>query len=118
MSYWGYGPDENDFAFDSLGACIVSIKKRIFQDIANDPKRQYPEQSIIPLLVCLRMIGERFPKNLSVTFRKKHFEQAKEAFYAWYQNAYEKIPEQYRGKVLQEAESEFQLFEERILKKK
>ena len=111
MSYWGNKPDECDFAFDSVGANIYIIKERLLKDIEVVAKNRYSEQSIIANLVCLRVIGERFPKALSVHFRKRDFEMVKAAFYKWYETT-NHVP----AGLKECADSEFSLFEQSILK--
>lgn len=115
MSYWGPDIDECDFAFDSIGANIFIIKERLFNDIETIKKgRYYSEQSMIANLACLRLIGEKFPKNLSVSFRKKDYLEVQNEFYNWYYSD-ANIPKEHKEKILIFAEKEFQLFEERIL---
>lgn len=82
MSYWGSKPDECDFAFDSMAVYIGLIKERLEQEAATVIEQAYPEQSIIAALRCLRLIGEEFPKALSVSFRRKDFEAARSAYMA------------------------------------
>ena len=115
MSYWGSKPEECDFASGSIGANIFLIKKRLLKDIDSDPKFEHEEQSILSNLMCLRLIGQKFPKALRVHFRKKDYLHSKESFYTWYENGGRNVPEKYREKLLQAAESEFLLFEEQIL---
>jgi hypothetical protein len=114
MSYWGIHPEDSDFARTSLGVIVLHTKKKMLQDIEVVKSDSYPEQSILSCLICLRLIGKRFPKTLSVHFRKKDFEKAKNAFYSWYEEVKDRIPQKYREGLLEEAESEFQLFEEEI----
>lgn len=114
MSYWASDPDGNDFAFDAIGVNIMFIKDRMLQDMKTVKAKQYPEQSIISSLICLRLIGERFPEALSVHFKKRDFEKSKTAFYEWFNEVESNIPKKYRISLLEEAEAEFQLFEERI----
>ncbi len=112
MSYWGSKIEDNDFSIGAVGASIYLIKKRLLSDLSSDPDLAEPEQSILACLVCLRLLGERFPKTLKVHFRKKDYNQAKENFYKWYKNASHLIPEEFRNDILLEAEKEFQLWEE------
>ena len=116
MTYWGSKPDNCDYAFGSIGAYIFLLKERMFDDIAIVLAKSHPEQGLVASLVCLRLIGEQFPKNLSVHFRKKDFARAKELFYEWYEIAKPKLPAKHRDAILAEAERQFALFEERILK--
>ncbi len=114
MSYWGSRPEECDFAFGAVGVAILRIKKKMFEDIEVVKRKAYPEQSILASLVCLRLLGEHFPKNLSVHFRRKDLEQVRAAFAAWFHQAEEEIPKQYRDRLLEQAEAEFRLFEQRF----
>ena len=118
MAYWGSGPDECDFAFDSVGVCISMIKERLMEEISTVLDKAYPEQSMVGLLTCLRLLGEHFPKNLSVSFGKRDFARVKENFYRWRAAIGDRVPAKYRQGVIDEAEKEFALFEERILHKK
>jgi len=115
MSYWGCSIEDSDFAATSIGVIIFQTKKKMLQDIDAVKADAHSEQSILACLACLRLIGKRFPKSLSVHFRKKDFNKAKEAFYLWYEQVESRIPEEYRSGLLKEAELEFQLFEEEIL---
>lgn len=117
MSYWGYKAEDSDFAATAVGANIYMIKKRMLQDIANDPDREHSEQSILGHLLCLKLLGERFPKQLKVHFRKSDFLKAKESFYKWYENSSGKIPNEFRQKFFSEAEKEFREIEERFYTK-
>ena len=116
MSYWGTDIHDNDFAFDSVGAIVFMIKERMLADIEAVKSKNYPEQSIAASLACLRVIGERFPKCLSVHFRKRDFEAVRAEFYQWLDTD-ATIPADLREGIKQSAEIEFRLFEERILKR-
>lgn len=116
MSYWSSDISGCDFASLSTGACIVHIKKMMYQDLKNVAEATYPEQSILALLACLRLIGGRFPKGVSVHFGRSNLEEVKVAFYEWYETSGDKIPKKYRDELLKNAELEFKLFEEQILK--
>ena len=115
MSYWGSGPADCDYDFDAVGAYIYLIKERMFDDMANVLAKEHPEQGIVASLVCLRLIGERYPKSLSVHFRNNDFARVKAAFYEWYSMAKPNLPPSYRDVILENAEREFALFQERIL---
>jgi hypothetical protein len=117
MSYWGSKSEESDFAFDSVGVSILLIKQRMMKDIDAVLEKKHPEQGMIASLVCLRLLGERFPKNMSVHFGKRDFEFVKNAFEQWYAAVKPRLPSKYRDSILAEAENEFTLFEERILSK-
>jgi hypothetical protein len=78
----------------------------------------FPEQGMIATLTCLRLLGERFPHSVSVLFGKKEFAFVKQKFDEWYEKVSKKIPSKYRDGILKEAQDEFALFEERILKPK
>ena len=115
MSYWGDGADESDFAFGAVGAYIYILKERMLNDIKVIREKAYPEQSIVASLVCLRLIGERFPKSLSVHFTRADFESARRAFDDWYQATRSRVPQQYATSIAAAARVEFELFEARIL---
>jgi len=72
---------------------------------------------MIAALTCLRLIGEQFPKAFSVKFGRSDFEFVKDAFEKWYELVKDKLPAKYRDAILDEANIEFALFEERILKR-
>lgn len=114
MPYWGSKAEENDFAFGSVGSVIYLIKERMMTDIDTVLSKNYPEQGMIASLSCLRLLGERFPKNLSVHFRKKDLAAVRNAFEQWYAAVSPQLPPEYRDTILEEAEREFALFEERI----
>ena len=113
MSFWGPKPDECDFAFDSIGAAIYKLKEQLMNDIKTG--LEHPEQSMVALLCCLRLIGERFPKNLSVSFGREDYLFVANAFEEWLAKSGPRLPKKYREKIEAEARAEFALFEERIL---
>ena len=117
MSYWGDGADESDFAFGAIGAYIYLLKERMLNDIKVVSEKAFPEQSIVASLVCLRVIGERFPRSLSVHFSRDDFESARRAFDDWHQAAQAKLPPQYAASLVASARKEFELFEVRVLGK-
>jgi hypothetical protein len=117
MPYWGSGPDDCDYAFGAIGAYIFLIKERMMQDIATVLEKSFPEQGMIASLACLRVLGERFPKNLSVHFGKKDFAFVVSAFNEWLIKVGPRIPRKHRAALITEAKQEFALFEERILKR-
>jgi|SRR5882724_11255166 len=117
MSYWGTDIHDNDFAFDSVGAIVFLIKERMLANIKAVKSKNYPEQSIAASLACLRVIGERFPKCLSVHFGKRDFEAVHAEFYQWLQSD-AKIPADLSEGIKQSAEIEFRLFEELMFKVK
>ena len=116
MSYWGAGPDGCDFAFDSVSVHILQLKRRVMQEIETVLTKPYPEQSMITGLICLRLIGERFPKSFGVVFQRTDFEHIKKSFEEWYAKVSDKIPAKRRAGILKEATKEFALFE-RFIKK-
>ncbi len=115
MAYWGHMPDESDFAFDAIGAYIFLLKERMLKDIATVLEKTYPEQSMVASITCLRLIGERFPKALSVHFRKRDFAFVVRAFDEWLAKVGPQLPDKHRNAIVAEARAEFALFEERIL---
>lgn len=117
MSYWGNEPIDNDFAFDQVGSYIYLMRERMFKSMDAVIDKPHPEQSMIASLQCIRLLAEQFPKCVSVNFGKSEFEETKAAFKKWYDVAHKKIPAKYREAVLEAAETEFALFEERVLKR-
>lgn len=115
MSYWGKNAGDNDFAFGAVGSYIYFIKDRMFEEMNTAIDKSHPEQSTIASLQCIRLLAEEFPKNVSVHFGRSEFEEAKAAFKKWYNVAQKKIPAKYRKSVLDAANAEFALFEERVL---
>ena len=89
----------------------------MMDDCKNVMNTSHTEQSIVASIVCLRLIGEQFPKSLSVHFRRKDFEKAKKMFNDWYTETYDSLPAERRDAIKTEAQAEFDLFEESILKK-
>jgi hypothetical protein len=117
MPYWGDSADECDYAFDAIGAYVILIRDRMTTDMATVIQQAYPEQGITASVACLRLLGERFPKCLDVSFRRKDFERAKEGFSEWYGLVRDKLPPERRDGIAAEAKKEFELFEERILRR-
>jgi hypothetical protein len=118
MPYWGGKPDDCDYASGAVGVYILLIKNRMMEDIAGVLKEEFPEQAIIVSLTCLRLLGEQFPKDLSVHFGKKDFAFVRGAFDEWYAKVSHRLPSKYRTQIVEEAHKEFALFEERILKRR
>ncbi|WP_422931908.1 hypothetical protein [Singulisphaera sp. PoT] len=58
-------------------------------------------------LACLRLIGDRFPKNLRVHFSRHDFEIVVAAFDQWLEKVGPKLPKQYREEIVGEARVEF-----------
>jgi hypothetical protein len=116
MPYWGTNPEDCDFAFDSVGACFYLIKDRLMRDIAAVLGKSYPEQSMVATLTCLRLLGERFPKNLRVHFGRRDFQFVVDAFHEWVTKVGPDLPAERRDAIVAEASAEFALWEERILK--
>jgi hypothetical protein len=115
MPYWGSGPIDNDYAFDAVGAYVHLIKERMFADAERVIEKSCPEQGIVASLECLRLLAGAFPKCVRVSFRRKEFEKAKEAFGRWYEAVQNKLPQDYREAIRANAETEFQLFEAQVL---
>ena len=118
MPYWGSNPEDNDFAFDAVGAYVFLIKDQMFRDMENVLEKSYPEQAIIASLKCLRLLADEFPKCVSIHFRKKHLEQCKTAFENWFTAVKENLPTEYADAIQSKAHAEFELFEEQVLHKK
>lgn len=117
MSYWGGGIEDSDYAFTAVGATISWIKDRLLKGGETVISKEYPEQGILALVCCLRLLGERFPKNLSVHFGSQDLEDARSAFNRWVAVAGTKVAPQVLEALQLAAEHEFALFEERIFKK-
>src|SRR5947209_7742219 len=94
----------------------MQIKDRMMKGIATVLEKGHPEQCILGSLVCLRVIAEQFPKSFGVSFESDDFEFAKKSFAEWYDKVKAKLPAKYRQAIRDEAEKEFALFEERILR--
>ncbi len=115
MSYWGSDLDECDYAFDALGASISWIRARMFKDAENVIAKRYPEQAILASVCCLRLLGERFPKNLSVSFGKRDLARTRQLFDQWHDLVKDQLPAERWNALRESADREFALFEERIL---
>lgn len=111
MSYWGNEVDGSDYAFTTIGSYIVLIKKRMFKDLEGTLEESFEEQSLIASLACIRLIGERFPECLSVSFRRSEFERAKAGYYKWYELVESKLPFKRKVELKKEAEKEMALLE-------
>ena len=116
MSYQTSDVNGTDFAKGSIDLIIRNIIKKMDSDIKMSIEKEFPEQSILSSLVCLRLIGEKFPKNLSIYFGNLDFEELKSKFYKWYELVHKKIPAKFREEVKEVAEKEFDLFYDKILK--
>ncbi len=117
MSYWGNDVDDCDYAFDSVGVVFSRIKDQLFKDSETVITKCYPEQGILASLCCLRLLGERFPKNLSVHFGKKDLARAQKMFDDWYVLVQHKLPVERSEAIRLLADREFSLFGERIFNK-
>lgn len=115
MPYWGPRPDENDFAFDAIGAYAYLIKERLFSDMAVAIDKAYPEQAIVASVKCLRLLAQEFPKCVSLHFRRRQLEDAKAGFERWYSLVGEKLPDEISAAIREEADAEFEMYEEQIL---
>lgn len=116
MAYSGSGPDDCDFAFNTVGVCILGIKEKMMKGIETVLEKAYPEQGMVASIVLLRILGERFPKSLSLHFGKQDLAFVVNAFDEWVAKVGPKIPRKHREALIAEAKQEFALFEERILK--
>lgn len=117
MPYWGSGSTDNDYAFGAVGVYVLLIKERMFVDAERVIEKSHPEQGIVASLECLRLLAGAFPKCVSVHFRRKEFEKAKEAFGRWYEAVHDKLPQEHREAIRANAEAEFELFEAQVLTK-
>jgi hypothetical protein len=116
MGYWGDDVDDCDYAFDAVGAVFFRISDRMFKDAETVIAKRYPEQAITASLCCLRLLGERFPRNLSVHFGKRELERARKAFDQWQEAVKDQLPPERHEAIKLAADREFLLFEERILR--
>ena len=111
MTYWGGRSEDSDFAFDSVGATMFLIRERLLKEIEIVRSKDYPEQSIVALLTCLRLLGERFPKNLSVVLHRRDLALARDAFESWVVAAGHRVPAEHMDQLRTEADSELRLLE-------
>jgi hypothetical protein len=118
VSYWGNDVDDCDYAFDAVGVIFFRIKDQMFKDSETVKTKGYPEQGVLASLCCLRLLGERFPKNLSVHFGKKDLTRARKAFDDWYAIVQDKLPVERSEAINLLADREFALFEEVIFNKR
>ena len=114
MSYWGAEPDENDRGSGSISMAALWLKKQLEAASTAAVSKGAAEQAILANLVLLRLLGQDYPKELSVHVGRRTFDTAKAAFYEWYEKCSRRIPAKHREGVLQSAEAEFQRWEERI----
>lgn len=115
MSYWGPQPADNDFSFTDVSIAVDRIKEILFQGMRVVIEKRYPEQAMVSLLRCIRLIYKEFPK--AVNFSNKEFESVKSGFAEWYGLVSDKIPARYRHAILESAESEFAAFGSEVLKR-
>lgn len=116
MSYWGDEIDGNDFASGAVGVAILWIKDRMFRDLDNVIAKSYPEQSVAVHLCCLRLLGVRFRKDLSVHFGKRDLARARQGFERWFELVKDKVPADRRDAIYASTEQEFLLFNEQIFR--
>lgn len=115
MAYWGPQPADNDYAFTDVSIAVNRIKEILFGGMPKVVEKSYPEQSMVSLLRCIRMIHKEFPK--AVRFSNKEFEAVKAGFAEWYGRVSDKIPAKYRHAILESAESEFAAFGSEVLER-
>lgn len=118
MSYQTSDVNGTDYAKGKIDLVISLIVDRMEEDINRCIEKEFPEQSVLGMLVCLRLIGERFPQNLSLYFGRRNLEEAKTKFYKWYELVHKKIPAKFRQEVKEVAEKEFDLFYDKFVKNK
>lgn len=110
MSYWGSGAADCDLAFNAVAAVASHIKSRLQSDHAKVSEKQFPEQSIVALVVCLRVLAERFPQQVDLYFGRRDLERARADFDEWFASA--RIPKKHRDGLRAEADREFEAFEQ------
>lgn len=108
MTYWGSDFDENDFAFDSLGAGIYLLLGLMEKDANIVLEKSYPEQSMLIFLHIFSELAELYPKCTSVHFGKKKYLDIKSMFKEWYTKVSPNLPKEYKEEVNNKA---IQLFE-------
>jgi hypothetical protein len=114
MAYWNSEINGNDFAFDSIGAIVFLIKERMDKDLEVVKTKKYPEQSLLANLRILRNIGNDFPKELSVIFRKKDLSHYENEFNLWFSSVESKLPKQYINELRENAIFEFTAFKKQL----
>ena len=107
MAYWGSGITENDASFNQMMSVVVYLRKEMNQVGKCIAEEGIPEQSILPLIKCVRVLKKEFPSDTTSTFGQQQFLKAKQAFYQWYEKNKNKTPLEYREEILKEAEEEF-----------
>ncbi|MGQ0799433.1 MAG: hypothetical protein ACT4NL_04880 [Pseudomarimonas sp.] len=90
----------------------------MFKDSETVIAKRYPEQGIVASLCCLRLLGERSPKNLSVHFTKRDLERARNALDRWFELVQDQLSPARLEAIRLGADREFALFDEMITKKK
>lgn len=110
MPYWGNGPIDNDYAFDTLGAYVVLIRERLFKDAENVITKAHTEQAIIASLHCLRVLDAEFPTCVRVSFRRKDLERAIALFEAWLERVRDALPAEQAKFVRVAADAEFERY--------
>jgi len=65
---------------------------------------------------CLRLIGVRFRKDLSVRFGKRDLARARQGFERWFELVKDKVPADRRDAIYASTEQEFLLFNEQIFR--
>lgn len=108
MTYWGSNFDENDFAFDGLGAGIYLLLDRMEKDANAALVNSHPEQSMLVYLHIFSQLTELYPKCTSVHFRKKKYLSMKSMFEEWYISVSQKLPNEHKDEIQYKAA---QLFE-------
>lgn len=115
MSYQGSNPYGSDYAKSAVGVSALFISDKLFASMEQVIAKPHPEQSIIVLLQCLRKLAEEFPNAVALHFHKPEFERAKAGFHEWYEKVEKKIPAKYRQGLREEAEAEFERWENGVL---
>lgn len=110
MSYWGSGPTDNDYAFDSIGAQVVVFRDRMFADAKTVIERAHPEQSLVAAVTCLRLLDRQFPKCVRVSFGRRELERAETTFGEWLQRVDAALPPDLAQSLKDEAGAEFERY--------
>lgn len=115
MAYWSAEFDGSDFAFDGFGAVVYLIDEQLKRQTETVTKKKYPEQSILALLHTFSLLYEHYPKCISVTFDKKQYLVAKQAFEDWYGACGHRIPSEHKDDLRANADRLFKRMDEQFL---
>jgi hypothetical protein len=98
-------------SFESVDELLSQIVGQLMKGIDVVISKAHPEQGMLALLCCLRLLGKSFPKRLSSHFGRNDFEKVRSAFAAWTHIAGHKVPPDTLRALQSIADKEFSLFE-------